>query len=290
MILLFFTVPRHGSIILQGKNIFTFTDCSFETYISNYHNRSQYSKKDITRIIKSEEKFFANAEQVFITSQWAINEIKQHYQLSGDNLLNIRQGPSMEISVNAFSANTPLNQFVFIGTDFLGKGGAEICNAFKKFTGEYPDYKLLVIGQRPPDEFLAIPNIEFLGYVNKSTPEGRLQFEKIYQQSKALLLLTKKDISPLVLIEAGLHGCPSIANDQGAIPEMIVEKLSGFLIKTSEDECLAAMKLIAGMDEQMLLKLRKDTRDHYEANYAWSNIMKVITKRMHQITTADSYI
>jgi len=274
--------PRH--------KYFTFTDCSFETYISNYHDRRQYSKKDSNRIIKAEEKFFANAEQVFLTSEWAISETKKHYHLSGDNFLNIRQGPSMEISVNAFSGNAPLNQFVFIGTDFLGKGGAEICNAFKRFTRDHSDYKLIVIGQRPPEEFLAIPNIEFLGYVNKSTPEGRLQFEQIYQQSKALLLLTKKDISPLVLIEAGLHGCPSIANGQGAIPEMIVENLTGFLINTSEDECLSAMKLIAGMDEGMLLKLRRETRDHYQANYDWSNIMKVITKRMHQITTVESYI
>jgi len=287
---------KNGFIVFHGatpwvnykprQKYYAFTDCSFETYISNYHDRSQYSKKDIDRIIKAEEKFFANAEQVFFTSGWAIKETKTHYQLPGDNFLNIRQGPSMEISSHAFTGESPINQFVFIGTDFLGKGGGLICNAFRRFNTERQDYKLLIIGEKPPEEYLSIPNVTFLGYVNKSTDKGRQQLEKIYQQSKALLLLTRKDISPLVLIEAGLHGCPSIANDQGAIPEMIVENISGFQIDSNEDECLLAMRKIAGMESGELLTLREKTKTYYQENYDWSGIMKLM---MHKILPGVKY-
>jgi len=283
---------KKGFIVFHGatpwigykptNKYYTFTDCSFETYISNYHDRSHYSKRDISRIIKAEEKFFANAEQVFFTSGWAIEETKKHYQLTGDNFLNIRQGPSMEISPQAFTDESPLNQFVFIGTDFLGKGGDLICNAFRKFTTEHQDYKLLIIGQRPPEEFLSIPNVIFLGYVNKSSAEGRQQLEQIYQQSKALFLLTRKDISPLVLIEAGLHGCPSIANSQGAIPEMIMENISGFKINSNEEECLHAMIKIAGMEDQELKTLRRNTKNYYQDNYDWSGIMKLMMQKILQ--------
>ncbi len=163
-------------------------------------------------------------------------------------------------------------QFVFIGTDFKGKGGIEICAAFQKIYQIDPEYKLIIIGQKPPDEFLRAPGITYVGYINKSTDEGRKQFSEIYRKSRALLMLTKKDIFPIVLIEAGLHGCPAIANMQSGIPEVILDDKTGYLIENSSSSLEIAMQKLVEQNEEELMKMRQFTSAFYAKNYSWEEI------------------
>jgi glycosyltransferase involved in cell wall biosynthesis len=252
-------------------------DCSFITYMQVYHQLSQYSKSDIGRIRNKERTFFKNAHCIFFTSTWALQETCKHYELSGENFKVIGQGPSTE--VRPPKNDLPVkDQFLFIATDFLGKGGAEVCNSFEKFLTIYPDYELVIVGQQPPKDFLLGKNIQFLGYINKSTPEGMEQLENLYRQSKALLMMTRKDIAPLVIIEAGLYGCPCIGNNASAIGEMIKDKQTGVLINSNEQELLQAMLLIAGMKEPEMQQMRKQVREFMLSDFSWKEIIRKMTE------------
>jgi glycosyltransferase involved in cell wall biosynthesis len=261
---------------------FTFSDCSFDTYMDLYHERKQFSERDLARINKAEGAFMAKAAGVWFTVNWSLNEAKRQYQLDGQNLLKMGQGATMEIPADAFDARMPGKQFLFIATDFLGKGGAEISRAFQKIHAEDPAYRLVIIGQKPPDEYLQLPGVEFLGYVNKSSAEGRQRFSEIYRNSRGLLMLTRKDIFPIVLIEAGLHGCPSVANRQSAIPEVILDGKTGYLIDTTEGALEQAMRTLMHMPDGALMDMRHFTARFYEENHAWEEIYQRILGSMRR--------
>lgn len=251
-------------------------DCSFMTYMQVYHQLNQYSKSDIERIRNKERQFFKNAHTIFFTSQWALQETCSHYDLKGENFKVIGQGPSTEILMQ--EKDVPVKkQFLFIATDFLGKGGAEVCNSFKKFLASYPDYELVIVGQQPPKDFELGKNVRFLGYIKKSIPEGAEQLENLYRQSTALLMMTRKDIAPLVIIEAGLYGCPCIGNNASAIGEMIKDEQTGLLIQNSEAELLQAMLKMAAMKEPEMQLMRKQVKAFMQTDFSWDVIINKMT-------------
>lgn len=257
-------------------------DCSFVTYMEVYHQVSEYSKKSLERVIDKEKAFFVHAHRIFFTSDWALKETCRQYGLDGINFKVIGQGPSITIMTEQ-EINIPVrNQFLFIGTDFLGKGGAEICNSFQQFLQTYPDYELVIVGQRPPEHFLQGKNIRFLGFINKSVPEGEKELENLYLESKALLLVTKKDIAPLVVIESGMHGCPSIANNVSAISEMIRDKETGLLIGNNEEEMLKGMLAIAGMNQSDIMLMRNRVKCFMTENFSWKEIIRKMIQSMRE--------
>ena len=257
-------------------------DCSFITYMEKYHDINSFSKKGIERVRRKEKAFFENAHRIFFTSDWALRETRKHYGIDGANFKRIGQGPSTNVKVNT-AINVPLkNQFLFIATDFMGKGGAKVCNAFQQFLKEFPDYELVIIGQRPPEIFLQGRKINFVGFINKSTAEGEAQFEKLYRETKALLMMTRKDIAPLVILEAGMFGCPCIANDVSAIGEMVRDKETGFLIGSTEEDLLKAMTTMAGMNDSEIIEMRKKATAFISNNFSWEEIIHTMIGSMSE--------
>ncbi|MCO5142895.1 MAG: glycosyltransferase family 4 protein [Oligoflexia bacterium] len=69
--------------------------------------------------------------------------------------------------------------------------------------------------------------IKFLGY--------SLDVKKDLQNIDVLLVPSRQDPLPTVIIEAGLSGVPVVASNVGGIPEMIIDGGNGFLAKTVDD-------------------------------------------------------
>lgn len=258
-------------------------DCSFVTYMQVYHDINKYGRRLINKVRDAEKVFFENADQIFFTSDFALQETRRLYALSGENFTVIGQGPSTNLEVDLRTIDVPGNQFLFIGTDFLGKGGAEICNSFQRFSEIHPDYELVIVGQRPPEHFLKAKNVRFVGYINKSTTAGEKQLQDLYLQSKALLIVTRKDIAPLVVIEAGMLGCPAIANDFSALNEMVKHGKTGFLVNGTDQQIFEAMVKFATMPDNELLRMRSETKKFMEENFSWEQIIRKMIMSMSKM-------
>jgi glycosyltransferase involved in cell wall biosynthesis len=268
-----------GSIFFHGstpwvdyrspKKYFVYIDCCFLTYMQVYHRVGQYSKKQVRRIVDKERKFLKEAHRVFFTSSWALGETARLYELDGNNFVNIGEGPLLDTGQDLTPAPPLKKQFLFVAIDFLGKGGAEICRAFGTFQSMHPDYELAIAGQQPPESFLRGKNIRYLGFINKSSPEGARQLGRLYQESSALLLITRKDIAPVVIAEAGILGCPTIASSISAIPEMVKDQVTGFVIGNNEREIVGAMLKIAEMREKDRVRMRENAKEFIGNNFSW---------------------
>lgn len=103
-----------------------------------------------------------------------------------------------------------------------------------------------------------------------------------YQHSKALLFTTlAEEIFGLVLIEAMACGTPIIAYAKGAVPEVVVDGVTGFLINPSEDDirgnfCIKetgiegmkkAVERLYNMSTSDYAFMRKACRTHVEHHF-----------------------
>jgi glycosyltransferase involved in cell wall biosynthesis len=119
-------------------------------------------------------------------------------------------------------------------------------------------------------------------HISLATTRGRYDLIEQYQKSKLFLFPVRyEEAFGLVLIEAMSCGTPVIAYAKGAIPEVIKDGITGFIINESEKNIRGnwiikktgieglkeAIKKIYTMPEKEYLAMRKACREHVEKNF-----------------------
>jgi glycosyltransferase involved in cell wall biosynthesis len=257
---------------ITSVKYFVLLDCTFEDYIKIYHDQKKFNQRDLNRIIELERQFLLKAEKVFVTSEFSKEHILKSYKITVENVVNVQQGPDIYGDFIEIQNSIVVNNFLFIASDFYGKGGELIYAAFKEVVKNNSNYFLTIVGERPPSYILRDQNIIYKGYIDKSKKSGLTELKKLYNTSKALVLLSKKDVAPLVIIEAGYFGCPSIAFGVSAVPEMIINYENGILIEDeySMQNLIKALKFIIDLQPDDEKKLRKNTQYSFVSRYNWS--------------------
>ena len=258
-----------------NKPYFAYLDASFYTFLHVYSKPHQFREKDIQRIINSEREFLKNARKIFFSSKWALEESIEKYNLNGANFEVVGLGGNINIPDQI--CLVPKLELLFISVDFKKKGGFLLIEAFKKLKMKFPDLLLNIIGQQPPQTITKIPGIHYHGYLNKRIPEDLLKLESILKTSFCLVHPTQKDMTPLVIVEAGYYGIPSVAPSRFGIPEMIVNGLSGILIDNIDSKTLAE-KISSLLENESILDIRKQTREHFIQNFTWEQVGLKIKK------------
>lgn len=253
-----------------------YLDACFASYINVYHNSSDFDAKQLEDIFLKEASFLKMAEAVFFSSGWALNEAKKHYNLKDNNLYVAGLGGALKDDVKRNTSAPPY--FLFMGLDFLGKGGAEVIEAFKEVQESFPHFKLKIVGQKPADKYLNNTNVEYLGVIDKAAPGGLKRITEIFANAYCFVMPTNKDMTPLVLVEAGSVGCPVISTRSFGIPEIVKQNETGILIDTEKPvirQLVEAMKEICN-DQYLHEKMSLAAKQHISANFSWTRCGEII--------------
>jgi glycosyltransferase involved in cell wall biosynthesis len=255
------------------KPYYAYIDASFYTFLHTYTNPKKFRKKDIERIMYSEKAFLKNARQIFFSSQWAMDETKVQYQLSGTNFSVVGLGGNIKIP-NEININ-PSPVLLFISVDFHKKGGLTVVKTFEKLKGIYPHLSLSIVGEKPPAYILKKEGIKYHGFLDKNIPSDITKLNSIFTEALLLIHPTQKDMTPLVIIEAGYFGVPTIAPSKFGIPEMILDGKTGFLINQINSD-LIADKVSQFISNNKSTELRKNTREYFIHHFTWEQVGKTM--------------
>ena len=81
----------------------------------------------------------------------------------------------------------------------------------------------------PPEEVLALPFVEWCGWLDLNQESDRQRFSEVLSRAGAQILLSRSDLTPLVIPEAASYGKATMATAVGGIPEMIRDGETGWL-------------------------------------------------------------
>ena len=263
----------HGStpwLYVDNRTAYAiYLDCCFKTYMGVYHDSSLFNSRQLNDLYLRETAFLKKAEAVFFSSEWSLNETKRSYGLPGENFFVAGLGGGINLSEPG--ENTPRPYFLFVGLDFLGKGGDKVVEAFREVNKEFPQFTLKLVGEQPPVEYMNVPNVQYLGKIDKSSDEGMRKLSSLFAQAYCFVLPTSKDMTPLVLIEAAGVGCPVISMKKFGIPEMVSDNETGILLNEEEPlvpSLISAMLRFAGNSEYQKV-LSRNGRKHVKDNFTW---------------------
>jgi glycosyltransferase involved in cell wall biosynthesis len=210
---------------------YIYTDGAFFIHYWEYNHDHSHDKKDISRITAAEAEFMRGAAKVWCSSQWVADRITREYGLEAGRAIFVGTGPG-----NVPPPIAPVryeNFLVMIGGDFERKGGrlaVESVAAARKLGVEVG---IKFIGAQPPADLMALPFVEWCGWLDMAKESDRARFAEIMSRAGAQILLSRTDLTPLVIPETATYSKATFGTRVGGIPEMIQDGKTGWLVAST---------------------------------------------------------
>ncbi len=268
--------------IRPSKPYYCFNDACFATYVEIYNNKAQFKEKDLQRIYKQEAEWLKDASKVFFRSKWALEQTKKHYGITGKNFVNAGVGGFIDIpKQDNYKGGL---DFLFISREFIPKGGLTAVNALLLVRKNYPEARLLIVGDKPEMEILNLEGIVYKGFFKKHLSNEREELQEIFSKSFALVHPTIKDTNTLVITELAYFGCPAISTNRFAIPEYLLENETGFLLQDPRDENELAEKMMNLIEDSKLYRrMRIQARENAVHNNTWEKVGQRISEEIEKV-------
>jgi glycosyltransferase involved in cell wall biosynthesis len=207
---------------------------------ANIHNfYPQYSNlsESVVQDWHTMEKLALQKSRIAIySSDWAAQSAINDYGADPCKVKVVPFGSNVDSSFNFKTIEDIISsrpqekcKLLFLGVDWVRKGGEVAYKVAEMLNQSGLETELTIVGcQSPFDENL--PDfVKLLGFISKSTNEGKKQIQKLLLESHFLILPTIADCTPVVFCEANSLGVPCLSTTVGGIPTIIRNDINGRL-------------------------------------------------------------
>jgi len=171
---------------------------------------------------------------------------------------------------------TKENKILYVGRLAKDKGGhIELLNCLQSLNRHHANFALLIIGDGPLrgklEAFTRAHNntstIFFLG----RKPQSFVNF--VYPLADLLVLPSKNEMMPRVMLEAWAHGVAFMGTDVGAVGDYLIDEYNGYLLSDWDPKNLAQRVTLALEDQDKRKRIIENGRSEVE-KFSWSIIAK----------------
>ncbi|MCK4851764.1 MAG: glycosyltransferase family 4 protein [Candidatus Omnitrophica bacterium] len=262
-------------IILQSGTLFSpgtdFKKRKYFLYLDHTYAISRgYDRSEGLRVPLSlpsgwqemEKEVYENAKKIFAYSVHVKNSLINDYGIKEDSVVVAGAGSNIEVSSledKRYDGKTVL----FVGLDFQRKGGPVLLKAFEIVKKEIPECRLYIVGSnlRVRQEGVIVKGVV--------TPS---ELAPLYESSTLFVLPTIREPFGLVFLEAMAHGLPCIGTDIEAVPEIIEDGITGFIVPAEGHLALARRMISLLRDRPLMEKMGRAGYRKVSTLYNWDKV------------------
>lgn len=109
----------------------------------------------------------------------------------------------------------------------------------------------------------------------------------IFQSADIFIHPTHEDCFPLVLLEAMQFALPVVSTNEGAIPEIVDDDITGFIVPKRDPQALADKLALLIEDADLRIKMGRAGRKKYESAYTLEHFETRFCEILHEITSTQ---
>lgn len=262
------------------------------TQCYSYHdgNLAQLSKSPhfdprLKSFVKSalqwEYDVYQKMDKIFTMSDYLRKSFIHDFNIHPSKVSCIGVGPNVPVPTYYTQKTADYLNILFIGIDFVRKGGELVVEAFNKIKSKYPNARLHIVGPRVEPDCIKCnhSNIIFHGFLDRRTD----QLEKliyIFQITNLAILPSKYEPFGIVVVECMYFGSPVIATDNWAFPEMITPGVNGELIQSGTATEIADYMDFYLSDRDKLTEQGVNAFNAVKNKYSWELVVKNIQQEI----------
>ncbi|WP_428326194.1 glycosyltransferase family 4 protein [Nitrosopumilus sp.] len=253
----------------------------------HYWSEQEWAKKTIYKDLKNRtilglrnrisEKIFAKCTAIFPICEYLVDIIKEHHPSQKTHVFFEGIDKERWHSVKGAELKHPC---VGLLQDANWWGKTKEMLTLKEVLKSTPNVTFYWAGDGPYREKILEELKEFENFVWL----GRLDYPDKVREFLAEIdiyaLISGMDLAPLTLKEAQLMEKPVIATNVGGIPEMMKDKISGFLVKEGDSDDLIKKLSILLKDDDLKKKMGRNGREFVIEEFSWDVIAKRFIKNI----------
>lgn len=275
-----------GSQILSSAPHYFYQDLNYQTLVDfRQDGLPTYMYDEVSlSLLKAQAKMqlehYAKARAVFTMSQWIRKKIVDTGAIPENRVVHVGAGSNLgvQFTENPYSEkNLDSERLVFIGRDFVRKGGPLLLDAWDIVRRALPTARLAIVG--PPRDAIPLRDgIEAYGDVDSTAVLNLLR------ESAGFVLPSLWEPYGIAYLEALSCGVPVIGPPRMAIPEFLHDGQNGYLYNKDQPQVLAEAMI-------ELLRNRSKTWEMSQNGFAMSKDYQWdrVYEKVHQVLSEGSH-
>lgn len=223
--------------------------------------------------IEQEKRLYASATKILATTENARRSILQDYGVDATKVVTVGAGVSapydqLDLSrVPAYDSR----RILFVGKGFIGKGLDTILEAFPEVRRAIPQAQLTIVG--PTDLSISIPGVEYLGRI-----ADRARVREMYYEHAVFVMPSRFEPVGQVFLEAMSCGLPCIGSDLDAMPELIHDGRTGYIVPVGDSKLLAEKLINLLADPALAESMGRGGFEKLQRDHTWGVVGKRIAE------------
>ena len=236
------------------------------TYLIGYKGRRWTKGLSLSdRFIQTEKMVYNTATKIFVMSNHVRESLVYDYEVDSDRIVVSGMCPNVISDPSFIPPPTKYNSFriVMIAKQFERKGGLNVLAVFPEIKKLFPQVKLIILGCSSDK---AIDGVEYKGVVGYSAIKNELEKAHIY------LMPSKAEPFGLAFLEAMAFYTPCIGTNIEAIPEIIKDGETGYVVPVDNIKILLDRILMLLNNPEMSQRFGHNGYKHYVENFSQDKV------------------
>jgi glycosyltransferase involved in cell wall biosynthesis len=186
-------------------------------------------------------------------------------------------------------ASDGVPRVLFLSNLIESKGPYVLLDALRELAARGCSFRAVFAGAprgEAADFTAAIRRAGLTDHVEYVGPVYGERKDELFAQSDVFALPTWHDAFPLVVLEAMKWGLPVVSTPEGAIPEIVVEGETGFLVSRRDPVALANQLEVLLRDPALRSRMGSRARERFEAHYTLERFEQHLVAALERVQCA----
>ena len=233
------------------------------------------------RKFKANQSCYQRAKHLVTWSDWAKESLIADYDIPAEKITTIPPGVNVsdwEPPQDHIKPNGSV-KILFVGGNLERKGGHDLLNAFREMRrtqSENETAQEIELHLVTKDEVPSEPGVIVYNNMRPNSPE----LKNLYYNSDIFCLPTYGDCLPMVLSEAGAAKLPTVTTNVAAIPEIVHEANSGYLVSPGDvhglKSSLTRLATDSSLRKQQGTTANRIVNERFDARANAQNLLRLL--------------
>lgn len=237
------------------------------------------SKSQSDELLELQKALYQRAAMVFTTSNNTRKSMISDYGVKEERSMAVGYGLPFGVFPSAEKKTYDGKTILFIGNNFKRKGGFTLLEAFKNVRKKIKDARLIIIG---PNQVLAeVEGVEWKGYM-----KDRDIIRDFLVKSSIFAMPSFCEPFGLVFLEAMAYKLPCIGSRVDAMPEVIEDGNTGFLVNAGNVDDLGRKITLLLEDKKLMESMGENGAKRVKERFTWDKV----AEKIHNYITEAKYV
>jgi starch synthase len=248
-----------------------------------YSGASRLNDRELKAALRREQRVYDAADRIWTWSESVARSFRDDFGQSADKIVTIYAGANFVPAPVRSSAGPP--RILFIGRDHERKGSAVLLKAFELARMAIPDAELHLVGGVPPNTDQ--PGVIAHGVVSPATAAGRQRLDELFASAWLFCMPSRYEPFGVAFVEAMLAGLPCVGTREWAMPEIIEDGTTGWLVKDGSVDELARVLISALRDRSLCARMGALGRQRGLTHFTWERVALRAIEDLQRLREAD---